>query len=225
MAKTILICGKTGTGKSTAIRTLNPAETVILRVINRTLPFKFAGKYGKEQKNLYLTPTYEDVLKGLAWANKQPSVKNVVITDGTYIIRQEYFKLANQTGYAKYTAFAMHMQQILKAIQDLRDDIKVFMEYHVENTVNDNGSSEYKPSTVGKLLDSQYNILENVDIVLFASPQYEDKNITYGFVTNRTMDHTGAELPAKSPIGMFDEMFIPNDLALVARAIDSYYAE
>ena len=223
MAKTILICGKTGTGKTTSIRTLNPAETVIFRVINRTLPFKYAGKY-EEKKNLFLTPSYEDVLKGLDWVNKQQNIKNVVITDGTYIIRQEYFKTANQKDYAKYTAFAMHMQQILKAIQGLRDDMKVFMEYHVESNVTDSGATEYKPSTVGKLLDNQYNILENIDIVLFANPQYEDKEIYYGFITNRTIDRAGAEIPAKSPMGMFDEMFIPNDLALVAKKIDEYYA-
>lgn len=224
MAKTILICGKTGTGKTTAVRTLEPKETVILRVINRTLPFKYSGKYGKEQKNLFLTQTYEEVLKGLEWANKQANIKNVVITDGTYIIRQEYFKKANQTGYNKYTEFAMHMQQILKAIQNLRDDIKVFLEYHVESNITDSGVTEYKPSTVGKLLDSQYNILENIDIVLFASPQYEDKEIHYGFYTNRTLDRVGAEIPAKSPIGMFDELYIPNDLAFVAKKIDEYYS-
>lgn len=225
MAKTILICGKTASGKTSSIRTLDPSETVILRVINRTLPFKFAGIYGKEQRNMFSTPTYDAVLKVLAWANEQKNVKNIVITDATYIIRQEYFKKANQTGYGKYTEFAMHMQQILKAVQELRDDIKVFMEYHVENVVNDSGATEYKPSTVGKLLDSQYNILENVDIVLFASPQYEDKQITYGFYTNRTLDRSGAELPAKSPMGMFEDLFIPNDLNLVAKKVDEYYAE
>ena len=223
MAKTILLVGKTGTGKTTSIRTLDPKETVILRVINRTLPFKFEGVYGREQKNMFSTPTYEEVLKALAWCDKQPNVKNIVITDGTYIIRQEYFKLANQKGYDKYTGFAMHMQQILKAIQDLRSDIKVFMEYHVENVVNENGVIEYKPSTVGKLLDSQYNILENVDIVLFTNLKYEDNEIHYGFITNRMLDRNGAEIPAKSPIGMFDELFIPNDLAQVAQKIDEYY--
>ena len=223
MATTILICGKTGTGKTSSIRTLDPSETLIMRVINRTLPFKYAGIYGKEQKNMFSTPSYDKVLDGLAWANKNPHIKNVVITDGTYIIRQEYFKLANVKGYDKYTGFAMHMQQILKAIQECRDDIKVFMEYHVESTVTDSGATEYKPSTVGKLLDSQYNILENVDIVLFAQPQYEDKKINYGFITNRTLDRNGAEIPAKSPMGMFAEEFIPNDLALVAKAIDEYY--
>lgn len=98
MAQTILVCGKTGTGKTTSVRTLDPESTVILRVINRTLPFKYAGKYGKEKNNLFLTPTYTDVLQGLEWCNKQPNVKNIVITDGTYIIRQEYFNKAQQTG-------------------------------------------------------------------------------------------------------------------------------
>lgn len=223
MAKTILICGKTGTGKTSAIRTLDPSETVILKVINRTLPFKFAGVYGKEQKNMFNTPTYEDVLRALTWANKQENVKNIIITDGTYIIRQEYFKKANVAGYNKYTEFAMHMQQILKAIQELREDIKVFMEYHVESVMSESGAVEYKPSTVGKLLDNQYNILENIDIVLFANPRYEDKKINYGFVTNRTIDHTGAEIPAKSPMGMFEDEFIPNDLAFVSQKIDEYY--
>ena len=222
MAKTILIAGKTGTGKTTAIRTLNPEETIIFRVINRTLPFKFSGKY-IEKKNLFLTPTYEDILKGLKWASSLQNVKNIVITDGTYIIRQEYFKKANVTGYQKYTEFAMHMQQILKAIQDMPEHMKVFMEYHVEANVTDNGAIEYKPSTVGKLLDSQYNILENVDIVLFSNPEIEDKTIKYGFYTNRTIDRNGAEMPAKSPFGMFEDLFIPNDLAFVAKKIDEYY--
>ena len=213
-----------GTGKTTSIRTLDPKETVILKVINRTLPFKFAGKYGKEEKNMFNTPTYESVLKALEWANQQPNIKNVIITDGTYIIRQEYFKKAQQAGYAKYTEFAMHMQQILKAIQDCREDMKVFMEYHVENSINDNGITEYKPSTVGKLLDAQYNIMENVDIILFAVPELNDKKVEYGFYTNRSIDRFGSEIPAKSPMGMFDEIFIPNDLKYVAEKIDEYYS-
>ena len=225
MAKTILICGKTGTGKTTSIRTLDPNETLILRVINRTLPFKYAGKYSKEQKNLFSTPTYEDVKKALVWANGQTHIKNIVITDATYIIRQEFFSKAQQTGYNKFTEFALHMQQVLKAVQDIRDDVKVFMEYHVENVMTDSGAVEYKPSTVGKLLDSQYNILENVDIVLFANPTYEGKDIKYGFYTNRSLDRSGAEMPAKSPLGMFDELFIPNDLAFVVKKIDEYYSE
>lgn len=224
MAVTVLVCGKTGTGKTTAIRTLNPRETAIFKVINRTLPFKEAKGF-VNKKNMFLTPTYQDVLGRLEWANNIAGVKNIVITDATYIIRQEFMKRAKEVGYTKFTEIAQHMQQIIQAVQNMRDDIKVFMEYHVEGVQSDSGITEYKAATVGNLLDQKYNIFENVDIILFASPQYEDKNIRYGFITNRTIDREGAELPAKSPMGMFDELFIPNDLAFVAKKIDEYYHE
>ena len=67
------------------------------------------------------------------------------------------------------------------------------------------------------------NILENVDIVLFADPKSDNHKVEYGFVTNRSFDKNGAEIPAKTPMGMFDELFIPNDLAFVAKKIDEYY--
>ena len=66
-------------------------------------------------------------------------------------------------------------------------------------------------------------ILENVDIVLFTSLKYEDNSVTYGFITNRILDRNGAEIPAKSPMGMFDEIFVPNDLQYIADKIDEYY--
>lgn len=222
MAQTILVMGKTGSGKTSAARTLNPNETIIIRVINRTLPFKYANIY-KEKSNLFLLPNYDDIIKCLNWANSLSSIKNIVITDATYIIRQEYFKRAKEQGYNKYSEFAIHMQQILKTVQTLRDDLKVFMEYHIESVTSDSGTVEYKPSTIGKLLDNQYNILENVDIVLFAVPIFDDKEVKYGFYTNRTLDRNGAEIPAKSPMGMFDELYIDNDLAYVTQKIDEYY--
>ena len=219
MAKTILICGKTGTGKTSAIRTLDPKETVILRVINRTLPFRYKDMY-VEGKNLLYTPTYEDVKKWLDKVNQAKSIKNLVITDGTYLMRQEFIKRAKEIGYTKFSDMAQHMQQLLLGIQQTREDLKVFLEFHVDL---DEAGQCFKAATVGKLLDEKYNIFENIDIILFASPIYEDKSSKYGFYTNHTLDRAGIEIPAKSPADMFSELYIPNDLALVAKAIDEYY--
>ena len=61
------------------------------------------------------------------------------------------------------------------------------------------------------------NPLESVTTTLVALPKYnEDGKPQYGFYTNRCLVN-GVEVPAKSPDGMFSEIFIPNDLAIVAK--------
>ena len=60
-------------------------------------------------------------------------------------------------------------------------------------------------------------------MVLYSDIKYDDKgNATYGFYTHRTMNGT-VEIPAKSPAGLFEDDFIPNDLALVVKAMNEYY--
>lgn len=60
-------------------------------------------------------------------------------------------------------------------------------------------------------------------MVLYSSIKYDDKgNASYGFYTHRCME--GAiEIPAKTPADMFAEDFIPNDLAIVTKAMEEYY--
>ena len=96
---------------------------------------------------------------------------------------------------------------------------------HCEEVVSDNAIVGYKPSTVGKLIDSSYNPIEVVSVLLFASVKYdENKNPIYGFYTHRCLEGT-VEIPAKTPEGMFEEDFIPNDLGVVVKAMNSYYNE
>lgn len=44
-----------------------------------------------------------------------------------------------------------------------------------------------------------------------------DNKIQYQFVTNND-----GKYPAKSPVGMFNDIYIPNDLGYVSQLIDSY---
>lgn len=65
--------------------------------------------------------------------------------------------------------------------------------------------------------------MESVTVTLFAQPKFnEDGKPEFGFWTKKMMVN-GAEIPAKSPDGMFKEEFIPNDLALVIKAMNEYY--
>lgn len=225
MANCCIILGKSGTGKSSSIRGLNPDETMILNVLGKKLPFRKSGSlYNSEKKNLFRVDTYLqaiDLLK--ACDTSAPHIKNIVLDDSIYIMRKEYFQRAKESGYGKYTELAQHFQQIISVCEQMREDINVFFILHSEDIVSDNITTGYKVATIGKLLDTQYNPVEVVPMVLYSSIRYDDKgNAAYGFYTHRFMDGV-VEIPAKSPDEMFTENFIPNDLGIVVKAMNEYY--
>lgn len=225
MANVCLIMGKSGSGKSTSIKTLNPKETIIFNVLKKKLPFKGSNKlYNVENKNLFNLDDYSQIVSYLQSIDKGATyVKNIVIDDSTYIMRKEYFKTAKQTGFNKFVDMAAHFQSIISTAENMREDINLFLIMHCEEVVSDNTIVGYKPSTVGKLIDSSYNPIEVVPILLFSSVKYDDKgNASYGFYTHRCMEGN-IEIPAKSPDELFEEDFIPNDLGMVVKAMEEYY--
>lgn len=225
MSNFAIILGDTGCGKSTSIKSLNPKETVIINVLGKRLPFKGSNSmYNAENKNLFVMSDYNSVLSMLDAVNKNaPHVKNVVLDDSTYIMRTEFFDRSKEKGFDKYSELADHFRKIIAKCGSLRNDLNVFMLLHVENVESDGSLVGYKSASVGKLLDKMYNPLESVSVTLFAQPKYDEKGVpTYGFYTHK-MRVGGVELPCKTPEGMFDDDFIPNDLQYVVDKMNEYY--
>ena len=225
MANCVIVMGASGTGKSTSIKGLNPAETVVFNILGKKLPFKGSAKaYNKEAKNMFQVEDYSSLNQFLVGIDKNAvHVKNIIIDDGIYIMRKEYFKRAKESGFGKYTELAQHFQSIIQTCETLREDLNVFFMLHCEEVVSDGTIIGYQLATVGKLLLSQYNPVECVPMVLFAAIQYDDKgNASYGFFTHRCKNN-GVEIPAKTPDGLFEQDFIPNDLGVVVKAMDEYY--
>ena len=224
MANCIIILGPSGTGKSTSIKGLNPKETVVFNTLKKRLPFKGSGSlYNTENKNLFELNDYKQVISFLEGIDKNAKhVKNVVLDDSIFIMRKEYFDRAKEAGFNKFTELAIHFQNIIKTCENMRSDINVFFILHSEPVTSDNTIQTYKVSTVGKLLDQQYNPVEVVPMVLYSAIQYKDNKPVYGFYTHAVMDK-GAIIPAKTPNEMFEEDFIPNDLGLVVKAMEEYY--
>jgi predicted AAA+ superfamily ATPase len=100
MANICLILGKSGTGKSSSIKSLNPEETIIFNILKKKLPFKGSSNlYNAEKKNLFNLDSYNEIIQYLEGINtKVPTCKNIIIDDATYIMRKEYFKTAKITG-------------------------------------------------------------------------------------------------------------------------------
>ena len=103
---------------------------------------------------------------------------------------------------------------MVEAARLTRKDLKVYFLWHPEND-RENG---YKMKTVGNMVDNYLTLEGLFTVILYTRvSKGMDSKIKYEFVTN----HDG-EFPSKSPIGLFKDLYIPNDLGLVSETIDKY---
>jgi len=222
MAQCIIIAGDTGTGKSTSLQNLDPKTNYIISTLDKPLPFKGSNSmYNTENKNYAITKEYGDVLQILNAINDKPEIKSVILDDIGFVMQHEYFKRASETGFTKFTLIAQHMQQIIDAALTLRRDLKLVFMFHSE--IGGEFGDYLKLKLMGRMLEDKFNPLATVSVCLFTNVSFGKGNIPeYKFVTNRaSLD--GKTVPAKSPMGMFDELLIDNDLNTVFKAIDEYY--
>ena len=206
MATPVLIIGKSGAGKSTAMRNCagNPDWNTI-RVLNKPFPFK--GRVPGWQ-----TDDYQQVMKCL-FASK---AHNIVIDDAGYLITNAFMKGHSNVG-AGNAQFQFYNQMadnfwnlIMFVINKLPEDKIVYVIMHEQQ--DDFGN--IRPKTIGKLLDDKVTVEGMFTIVLRAVKDSQG----YAFITQ-------AEDMAvsKSPMGMFDSERIDNDLLLVEKAIREFY--
>jgi hypothetical protein len=220
-SKLIGVVGQTGTGKSTSIKHLNPAETYIINVAKKELPFKGAEKlYNAELKNYKEVDDANEIsrlLKNIS--EKAPHIKNIVIEDCNYIMGFNIISKATEVGFTKFTLMARDMVELFREARKLRDDIKVFYFTHPE-TIEDGGEIiGYKIKTAGKMIDNQILLEGLLTMCLYTFVEdNKDGSASYNFLTNRFR-----KFPAKTPDGMFADVKIPNNLQLVADTIDAYY--
>lgn len=220
-SKLIGLVGFTGTGKSTAIKHLDPKETYIINVAKKELPFKGAEKlYNLENKNYKEVENALDIARLLRTiSDKAPHIKNIIIEDSNYIMGFNMVAKATEVGYTKFSLMAKDMVTLFQEARNLRDDIKVVYITHPD-VIEDGGEiTGYKIKTAGKLIDSQV-LLDGLLTVCLYTHTEESKtgSSEYFFLTNRFRKY-----PAKSPDGMFEDIKMPNNLQLVFDKIDEYY--
>ena len=220
MAEKILILGESGSGKSTATKTLDEKSTFFINCIGKALPFKgWKAKYSyadsKNPKgNMLKTTDYSKVSQMIKYVGeKLPHIKTLVIDDCQYIPVYEYMARASEKGYDKFTEFAKHYMDVLTAPDDLRDDLTVIYLSHSQDE-----AGKTKVKTIGKMLDSTVTIEGLFTIVLLATCYKDvDKSIKHIFMTKNTGTTT-----VKSPDGMFETIEIPNDLQFVLDKVNEY---
>ena len=225
MAQSVLVIADSGTGKSTSIRTLDPKETFIINIANKPLPFQgWKKNYTLISKdnpkgNMTSASSAPGIIKAMQHVNdKMPNIKTLIVDDWQYMSSFEYFDRANEKGYDKFTQIAANLAQVAKMPKDMRDDLIIFFLTHSEETTDVNGHRKVKAKTIGKMIDNTLTLEGLFSIVLFGRVKRdEDGTLHYGFDTV-----TNGENTCKSPIDMFEETFIENDLQLVKDCITEY---
>jgi hypothetical protein len=194
-----MLYGQSGTGKSTSLRNFQKEDVSIINVSGKPMPFR-------QKLPTVSTDNYKQIIGGL------PKIKtpSIVIDDATYLMVNAFMRNAKVQGYQKYTDMAFDFNSLIEAALKLPDDKIVYFIGHSNQA--DDGREQFK--TIGKMLDNYVTLEGKFTIVL----KTVVKDGQYYFSTqNNGMD------TVKSPMGMFEEELIPNDLKAVDDVIREYY--
>lgn len=215
MSIATMILGESGTGKSTSLRNLNPADTLLIQVVRKPLPFK------SKDWRTYNKATHEgsvvctDHAPFIIGAMEKITKPVVVIDDFQYLLANEFMrrvtdKEAGNAAFQKYNEIARSAWDVLMAASGLDESRRVYILSHT-NT-DEFGNTKIK--TIGKLLDEKI-VLEGLVTIVLRSMVRDGQ---YVFSTRNSGSDT-----TKSPLGMFDVPYIDNDLAAVDESIVDYY--
>lgn len=197
----VLLMGASGTGKSTSLRNLPTEETAIINVTNKPMPFR-----NKNGLKIVTCTNYEQMINAIIKTDK----RIIVVDDSSYMMTFENFEKATQKGYDKFTTMAINYYNLIETPKKCDGEKIIYFITHEE--IDENGISH--PKSIGKML-SQQLVIEGLFSIVLRSMQKENQ---YVFQT-----HNDGTSVCKSPIDMFEDDFIPNDLAEVDKTIREYY--
>lgn len=224
MATLVYVVGKPGRGKSTSSMNLNPESTVIINSDQKDLPFpKFRKNYNEKNNNYLQSSNIKEIIDFLKSKHNDKKVKSIIIDTWSRImtdsVMSQSFRNASN-GMQAWSNMAFENYNLINIINEkLREDIIVYLMCHPETVYDESGFSKEQISVQGQQLKKMQPESFS-SIVLYAEAKKDPgQPVSYVFRTSTTGEDT-----CKTPIGMFKEDFIPNDLVLVESAIREYYS-
>lgn len=202
MGLPVLILGESGSGKSTSLRNFKKDELVIYNVAGKPLPFR-----GGTQLNHADNVSYNTIMQNMS----KKKFRCYVIDDSQYLLAFELFGRVAEKTYDKFTEMAVHFYDLIQfVIRQMPPDCIVYFLHHTDDI-----DGKVKAKTVGKMLNEKLTVEGLFSIVLMA------KNLDGRYIF-RT--HSDGRDTVKTPMDMFEQDEIDNDLKAVDAAIREYYS-
>lgn len=208
MSYATLILGQSGTGKSTSLRNLDPNKVLLIQAISKPLPFRSADwkPIGKDGGTVFVCDNANTIVRAMEKTDREI----IIIDDFQYILANEFMRRAGEKSFDKFTDIGRNAWHIFDTATKLQANKRIYILAHTQE--NEYGDTRIK--TIGKLCDEKIVLEGMVTTVL----QTTVINQQYKFLTQNNGKNT-----VKSPMGMFDNEHIDNDLALVDKTICDYY--
>lgn len=214
MSRLICIMGESGSGKTTSMRTLDPAITYYIDSDGKGLAWKgWRSQYGTEKRNYVVSrdiPSIRDLIVNIS--QKKPETKIIVIdTLNTCMVDKEV-KGMKENGYGKWIDLTQFVWDCIETAGQQRDDLTIIFVMHSETIRDDFGYTFTRIKTNGRKLEKI--IPESLfGTVLLAKKTYDGRYVFETQSKNST---------AKSPMGAFDSFEIDNDMGAVIKALEEY---
>lgn len=210
--------GESGSGKTTAMRTLNPEETFYIDADKKGLNWKgWKDQYNGKNKNYIRTDDFMKVDNTLNCIDKQEDfkgIKYVVIDTLNGLMVAEEMRILGMQGGDKRSAWSDLAQNgwaLINTCLEMRDDLTIIILCHSETISDDNGIIRTRIKTNGRKLEKL--VLESKMTTVIWSVRQDGK---YKFI----LSADGST--CKVPLGAFNEDECDNDIMLVISALKDY---
>lgn len=214
MARTILIEGPSGRGKSFSLRNLPEKYTSIMNHERKKLPFKGSDRF-REKRPLTIAESFKNMDDAL----KDPSVRILVVESLSAfldLLLSEARVL--KKGWDVFTYYNEKLYIFFEKIRKFNDAGKHVIVISHDDIITNELTGETIVTAKVKGNEWKGVIEKEFDIVLHAELIIgENKVASYKFRTQ-----TDGIVPAKSPFEMFDSVLIENDMAEVLKAVAEY---
>lgn len=214
MSRLICVMGESGSGKTTAMRTLDPKTTYYIDCDGKGLAWKgWRSQYNEENKNFAFTRDIQKI-EGLIVniSQKKASTKTIVVdTLNTCMVDKEV-KGMKENGFGKWIDLTQFVWNCIETAGRQRDDLTIIFVMHSETVRDDFGYSFTRVKTNGRKLEKL--VPESLfSTVLLAKKTDDDRYVFETQAKNST---------AKSPMGAFDTFEINNDMEAVLKALEDF---